>query len=1296
MTSRNVRRPAVVSEALENRLLFAVNLYASPSGSALATNNGQDINSPVSLERARDIVRGLNDNMSQEVVVNLRGGTYARTSTFALDAQDSGTNGHDVVWKAYGSETPVISGGQNVTGWTTTTVNGKTAWVATLAGSQFPDGLRDLYVNGERRDRAKSEAFQPTGMLRNTNGDATGLRVEVPGVSSFAVPADLEVQQQVKWKQYILPVTAAASAGNGRVDLTVPEARQEWLSPDFVGFKSGGAIVLENAIELLDQPGEWYFDKANSKIYYAPKAGEAINSVTVTVPVLERLFQVTGTSTTMVRDLRVEGVTFEYGGWASPNRTGWFGYDPGHIIAGDGRQGGFSFANVYADYVDDTAFTGNTFRRMGGVGLHVRRATDLNVVGNLFTDIAADGLGVGEVVDPAFSLTNINISNNLVYKAGHQFRMTSGILTGRMLGATIHHNHVRDVSYIGINAYKVFGNKLAAWGNLSVRYNLIENTMGETFDGGAFYTWQSSTSDGSYSVFSDNLMRGIFSKKDSQAIYLDETPRYWLVERNVIEDAKDRWYLIKGGDLTFRNNYTTISKSLRTNLLATPNIVEEGTTVDPSGTWSNYPEAAATVANAGLEPAHAGLLNRVPPLPVTNAVPVVDAGPDRTVGLNQKLRIEATVSDDRAPFDVLRMEWTKVSGPGTVSFFGQQTTVTDAIVAFGAPGTYVLRLTADDQKVTTFDDVTVTVTAADLGPNIALGLPATSYTASNANSPGEVAANAFDNNAGSYWYPGHTGWLQVDLGTQKDVARVEILFRNNDWSIDKQEFEILASNDATFATFVTLGQQGQDAQITPGGTWNLPVDATGQTYRYLRYHKRHGFGPVVNEFRVFERQGTATAPSAVTGVTATTLSANTVRVTWTDLSDETGYDVQYKAGVDGVWVDTTSDPSAGVTSQDITGLNPSTQYFVRVRGKNAAGDGAWSDGTATATTSAPLVSSGGLAGASAQPVAAEGADKAFDGMTSTKWLGTMGPGGAWIKYDFAAEDAYVVTRYTVSSANDVPARDPRDFVLQGSDDGAAWTNVGAAQTGQTFAARFSSLSYDVANTVGYKQYRLLIIANNGSVETQLGGNGMVQLSELQLFGTAAAPAVDTPPATPTGVTASATTNQVTLDWADNTEPDLAGYNVFRATSAGGVYTKVNTSLLTGSAFTDAGLAAGTSYFYKVAAVDTAGQSSAQSAAVSATTPAAPLLAPSNLTARALSSSQIRLNWTDNASNETGYRVWRSRDGVSWTLVSTLSANTVTFTDSGLARNTTHYYRVSAIDGVNEVFSSTVQSKTLKK
>src|SRR5207249_569486 len=49
--------------------------------------------------------------------------------------------------------------------------------------------------------------------------------------------------------------------------------------------------------------------------------------------------------------------------------------------------------------------------------------------------------------------------------------------------------------------------------------------------------------------------------------------------------------------------------------------------------------------------------------------------------------------------------------------------------------------------------------------------------------------------------------------------------------------------------------------------------------------------------------------------------------------------------------------------------------------------------------------------------------------------------------------------------------------------------------------------------------------------------------------------VDNPPAAPTGVVGTATASGNSLDWADNTETDLAGYNVYRATASGGTYTK---------------------------------------------------------------------------------------------------------------------------------------------
>jgi endonuclease I len=100
----------------------------------------------------------------------------------------------------------------------------------------------------------------------------------------------------------------------------------------------------------------------------------------------------------------------------------------------------------------------------------------------------------------------------------------------------------------------------------------------------------------------------------------------------------------------------------------------------------------------------------------------------------------------------------------------------------------------------------------------------------------------------------------------------------------------------------------------------------------------------------------------------------------------------------------------------------------------------------------------------------------------------------------------------------------------------------------------------------------------------------------------------TPPAAPTGLVASAGNAQVALDWADNTETDLAGYYVRRSTTAGGPYTQLNTSPLASSDYTDTGLTNGQVYHYVVVAVDTSNNISQQSGEAGAT-PVQPPSAP---------------------------------------------------------------------------------------
>jgi N-acetylneuraminic acid mutarotase len=94
------------------------------------------------------------------------------------------------------------------------------------------------------------------------------------------------------------------------------------------------------------------------------------------------------------------------------------------------------------------------------------------------------------------------------------------------------------------------------------------------------------------------------------------------------------------------------------------------------------------------------------------------------------------------------------------------------------------------------------------------------------------------------------------------------------------------------------------------------------------------------------------------------------------------------------------------------------------------------------------------------------------------------------------------------------------------------------------------------------------------------------------MGTGPVSAADTtPPAAPTGLTATASTAAVALNWNDNVEADLAGYHVYRSANSSGPWTLLNGSLLTTSAFNDVTAQPGVTFFYAVAAMDNSGNTS---------------------------------------------------------------------------------------------------------
>jgi alpha-mannosidase len=124
---------------------------------------------------------------------------------------------------------------------------------------------------------------------------------------------------------------------------------------------------------------------------------------------------------------------------------------------------------------------------------------------------------------------------------------------------------------------------------------------------------------------------------------------------------------------------------------------------------------------------------------------------------------------------------------------------------------------------------------------------------------------------------------------------------------------------------------------------------------------------------------------------------------------------------------------------------------------------------------------------------------AFDNLTTTKWLDFANSypstHASWIQYRYASGMRYVVTNYTLTSANDAPARDPADWALLGSnDEGVSWTTLDT-RTGQTFTTRFEKRAFRVASPGAYSLYRLRVdrVANPSSANS-------VQLAEIELLG----------------------------------------------------------------------------------------------------------------------------------------------------------------------------------------------------
>ena len=188
----------------------------------------------------------------------------------------------------------------------------------------------------------------------------------------------------------------------------------------------------------------------------------------------------------------------------------------------------------------------------------------------------------------------------------------------------------------------------------------------------------------------------------------------------------------------------------------------------------------------------------------------------------------------------------------------------------------------------------------------------------------------------------------------------------------------------------------------------------------------------------------------------------------------------------------------------------------------------------------------------------------------------------------------------------------------------------------------------------------------------------------------------TPPAAPSNLTASAVSvSQIDLAWADNADNE-DGFKIERCTGTGCTdFAQITSVVSNVVAYSDTGLTAETTYCYRVRAFNAGGDSDYSNTAC-ATTPTPPPAAPTNLTASAVSVSQIDLAWIDNGGNEDGFKIERctGADCTSFAQIATVASHVGTYSDTGLTAETAYCYRVRAFNaGGDSDYSNTACATT---
>lgn len=541
-----ITTPAVVAIAPAHAEPDAKSYYVAPGGTGPACS----FRVPCDLLTARAKVRQvLAEGMARDIRVVLADGTYR--TPLELGPDDSGRGEHTVTWTAATGANAVFDGGTAITGWQPT-ADGQ--WVASAPAGVTP---RQLFVDGVRAIRARGEEC-PASVCDATKTGMTG--AVATGIASWARPTDAEAVIRVRWRNYHCRV---ASVADDLITFAQPcwqnsasgtnRTGPAWDTTTVDSSRYSKVSYFENAIELLDTPGEFVWNSTDRTVTYLPRPGVDLRTAAVVTPKTETLLTLDG-----ARNVTIDRLGFEYAAYQQPNTAeGYAGTQAGLTLTGAsgpvdhaGRYYTKPAAAVVVRAGRGVTLTGLRFEHLGGAGVVLEAGTqDTTLTRSTFTDLSSGAVYIGDTEpNPAPELTGKRntISYNTIRRIGVEYTDAVGIWAGYEAELTVDHNTLEQLPYSGISV---------GWGwnqpearNPVSRDNAITNnrivdammTEYDQHDGGGIYTQGPQPG----TVVSGNYInRSAFgnTERDGNGVYLDEQSSYITVERNVITRIGYKW-----------------------------------------------------------------------------------------------------------------------------------------------------------------------------------------------------------------------------------------------------------------------------------------------------------------------------------------------------------------------------------------------------------------------------------------------------------------------------------------------------------------------------------------------------------------------------------------------------------------------------------------------------------------------------------------------------------------------------------------------------------------------------------